>query len=95
MTFDDFNTIMSRVKQEAAFLDTLDLLPIFKTVATETWTVHDYMQYIEDHYIDEYNKIYPDADFIFNYMDSYEFAGYIKDRYGINTREVTECYFDT
>lgn len=90
----EFDEFMCKIKQEAAFLDTLDLLPIFKTIATEAWTVNDYMRYIEDHYIDEYNKIYPDAEFIFNYMGSYDFAKYIKDRYGINTREVTKCYFN-
>lgn len=82
------------IAKEKEFLDTLDLLPIFKTIATEAWTVSDYVQYIEEHYIDEYNKKYPDADFILNCMTNDEFADYIKNRYGIRCIERTEYYFD-
>ena len=89
-----WDQIKDKLKAEQAFLDTLDLESDLKEHAHDGWDVDDFVRYIEDKYISEYNKLYPDADFILNWTTNSEFADYIEKRYGITTREEVKYYFN-
>lgn len=75
-------------QQEYAFLDTKDI----DRFISDGISVGDAMDLIEQAYGGEYLKLYPDDD-IFDCIDEYDFAQYIKRRYGITTYEVSETRF--
>ena len=86
--------IKERVEEEEKFLDTLDLLPLIKDATSKGLSIPDIVRLVEDTYIDEYNKVNPDAEFILNYMSNSEFCDYICKRYNITYREEITEYFN-
>jgi hypothetical protein len=78
------------IAQEFDFLDTIDLKPLIYEAIEEGYDLYTVMEMIEDKYSDEYEK----EDFIFNNIDISEFRTYLKEKYHMNVREVTEYYIE-
>lgn len=79
-------------KQEFAFLDTIDILSIIKE--NDLDSAEEIMHILEENYENTYLEQYPDDDFLFNCISQYDFANYIRKRYGIDWREDVIYYFN-
>lgn len=79
-------------KQEYAFLDNIDILSIIKE--NDLDSVDEIMHILEEDYEDTYLEQNPDDDFLFNCISHYDFANYIRKRYGIDWREDVIYYFN-
>lgn len=86
--------VLEHVKKEEQFLDTLDLEPLIRQETRDGKSVDDIVRIVEDTYLEEYQKIHPDAEFVLNYMTNDEFASYIMRRYHMTCREEVITYFN-
>ena len=86
--------VLEHVKKEEQFLDTLDLEPLIRQATKDGKSVDDIVRIVEDTYLGEYQKLYPDAEFVLNYMSNDEFASYIMKRYGMTCYEEVTVYFN-
>lgn len=65
------------LEKEFNFLDTIDLIPLIKN----NMNIKDLMDNIEEKYLKDFQKIYPNEEYIFNWMNEYEFETYLEKRY--------------
>lgn len=71
-------------RKEQAFLNTLDLIPYLD----KDKSISDIMDIIED----RHNNEYTEEEYIFNYMDSWDFIKYLEERYpSFQYYEYSEC----
>lgn len=76
------------IAQEFDFLDTIDLTPLIYEAVDESYDIHTIMDIIEHRYGEQYGK----EDFIFNYIDVFEFMNYLRDVYNVKFREAINYY---
>lgn len=79
-----YKEMMDRSKE---FYDTIDFTPFFSDCAMD---IDDLQNSIEDYYEIQHPELIPEdfEGYFFNYMDKYEFAVYLKQRYNMSMTDV-------